>query len=58
MGSLLNGSNDAFRRNIIELEKRTSFEKTVAFGTCLNLLDSFRAGGMQRKDVEVGSASP
>lgn len=47
-----------FRRSIIEVERGTSFEKTLAFGTCLNLLDSFRAGGMKRKDVvEIGNAS-
>lgn len=33
-----------FRRSIIEAEKGTSFERDLAFGTCLDLLDSFGAG--------------
>lgn len=47
-----------FCRSIIELERGTSFDKVVAFGTCLNLLGSFRAGEMKGKDVvDVGRAS-
>lgn len=44
MGSLLNGSNDAFCRSIIEIRRVPFYERNRAFGTCRKLLDVLRAG--------------